>query len=62
MRDKFDKQLTKLNDELIHMGSMMEQSIEMTISALVKKDSEKAEKTIIFADEIIEKEKEIENM
>ena len=62
MRDKFDKQLTKLNDELIHMGSMMEQSIEMAISALVKKDSEKAEKTIIFADEIIEKEKEIENM
>lgn len=62
MRDKFDKQLTKLNDELIHMGSMMEQSIEMAISALVKKDSEKAEKTILFADEIIEKEKEIENM
>ena len=33
MRDKFDKQLTKLNDELIHMGSMMEQSIEMAISS-----------------------------
>lgn len=62
MRGKFDKQLTKLNDELIHMGSMMEQSIEMAISALVKQDSEKARKTILFADEIIEKEKEIENM
>ena len=62
MRDKFDKQLSKLNDELIHMGSMMEQSIEMAISALVKQDGEKAKKTILFADEIIDKEREIENM
>ena len=36
MRGKFEKQLSKLNEELIHMGSMMEQAIEMAISALVK--------------------------
>ena len=52
MRNKFDKQLSKLNEELIHMGSMMEQSIEMAISALVKQDREKAEKTMLYADEI----------
>ena len=50
MRNKFDKQLSKLNEELIHMGSMMEQSIEMAISALVKQDREKAEKTMLYAD------------
>ena len=43
MRGKFEKQLSKLNEELIHMGSMMEQAIEMAISALVKQDREKAE-------------------
>ena len=57
MRNKFDKQLSKLNEELIHMGSMMEQSIEMAISALVKQDREKAEKTMLYADEIERKEK-----
>ena len=62
MRGKFEKQLSKLNEELIHMGSMMEQAIEMAISALVKQDREKAEKTVLYADEIERKEKEIENM
>ena len=49
MRTKFDKQLATLNEEMIHMGSLMEQSIEMAISALVKQDIEKAKKTILFA-------------
>ena len=59
MRNKFDKQLSKLNEELIHMGSMMEQSIEMAISALVKQDREKAEKTMLYADESKEKRKRL---
>ena len=62
MRTKFDKQLATLNEEMIHMGSMMEQAIEMAISALVKQDVEKAKKTILFADEIERKEKELQNM
>lgn len=62
MREKFERQLAQLNDELIHMGSMIEQAIEMAISALVKQDGEKAKKTIAFADEIAQKEKDIENM
>ena len=28
MRNRFDRQLKKLNDELIEMGSMIEKSIE----------------------------------
>lgn len=62
MRLKFEKQLGKLNEELIYMGSMMEQSIEMAISALIRQDKEKAEKTIAYADEIQRKEKEIGNL
>lgn len=62
MRAKFDRQLSELNDELTHMGSMIEQAIEMAISALVKQDEEKARKTILFSEEIEHKEKEIENM
>lgn len=62
MRTKFDKQLATLNEEMIHMGSMMEQAIEMAISALVKQDIEKAKKTIQFADEIEHKEKALQNM
>lgn len=62
MRGKFVKQLSDLNDELIHMGSMIEQAIEMAISALIKQDTEKAQKTIAFADEIGQKEKQIQNM
>ena len=34
MRTHFDKQLIKLNDELIEMGSMIEKAIEHTIKAL----------------------------
>lgn len=62
MREKFERQLTQLNDELIHIGSMIEQAIEMAISALVRQDAEKAKITIGFADEIAQKEKDIENM
>lgn len=62
MREKFDKQLSELNDELIHMGSMMEKSIEMTIGALIGQDTDKAYKTISYVEDIERKEQEIENM
>lgn len=61
MREKFEKQLSSLNAELTHMGSMVEQAIEMAIGALVTQDIEKAHKTILFADEIYQKEKVIES-
>lgn len=62
MREKFDKQLSELNDELIQMGSMMEKSIEMAIGALIGQDTDKAYKTIAYVEDIERKEQEIENM
>ena len=41
MRNRFDRQLEQLNNELIQMGSMIEHAIEMAVSALVNQDTEK---------------------
>lgn len=62
MRNGFDKQLKELNTELIRMGSLIEQAIEMAISALVRQDVNKAEDTISFDDQIDEQEKKIEGL
>ena len=51
MRNRFDRQLQVLNDELIEMGSLIEQAIEMACSALVRQDVEKAQKAISFDEE-----------
>ena len=42
MRNRFERQLLELNNELIQMGSMIEHAIEMGISALMRQDVEKA--------------------
>jgi len=52
MRNRFDKQLDQLNNELIEMGSLIEQAIAMAINALVNKDVEKAQQAIAFDDEV----------
>ena len=44
MRNRFERQLLELNNELIQMGSMIERAIEMGISALVRQDVEKAKR------------------
>lgn len=62
MREKFERQLKELDSELVQMGSMVEQAIEMAISAIVQQDSDKARRTMVFADEIGRKEREVENM
>lgn len=62
MRAKFEKQLEDLNGKLIHMGAMVEQSVEMVVSALINRDTEKAEKTIDFVRHIGDVEKEIEHL
>ena len=48
MRNRFERQLLELNNELIQMGSMIERAIEMGISALVRQDVEKAKKAIAY--------------
>jgi phosphate transport system protein len=62
MRNIFDKQLVKLNNELIEMGSLVEQSIETAVTALVNQDVKKAKQSIKSDDAINHQEKEIENL
>lgn len=62
MRNRFDRQLEKLNNELIHMGSLIEQAIELAVSALVNQNVEKAREAVEFDEEIDEQEKEIEGL
>lgn len=62
MRNRFDRQLKQLNDELIDMGSMIEQSIEKSVAALVTRDQEKAQEVIRFDAEIDRQEKDIESL
>lgn len=62
MRSKFDEQLKQLNQELIHMGNMIEENIKDSIDAFVKQDV-KAAQEIMSRDEQIDREQKIiENM
>ncbi|MBO5260399.1 MAG: phosphate signaling complex protein PhoU [Agathobacter sp.] len=62
MRTKFDEQLFQLNQEMMHMGTMIEEAIQKAIEALVKQDVEIA-KTILNGDEEVDREqKRIENI
>lgn len=62
MRNRFDKQLKQLNNELIEMGSMIEKAIEMAVKALVEQNCKLANQAIEFDDEIDRQEREIENL
>jgi len=62
MRNKFDEQLTQLNNNLIEMGGLIERSIAFATKALIEQDSEIAKRTIELDDEIDNKEKEIETL
>ena len=62
MRNRFDRQLKKLNDELIDMGSMIEKSIEKALVSLVTQNVEKAREVIAYDLEIDRQEREIESL
>lgn len=62
MRNRFDRQLEQLNNELIQMGSMIEHAIEMAVSALVNQDTEKAKKAMAYDVEIDHQERDIESL
>ena len=62
MRNRFDRQLIQLNNELIEMGELIEKAIEMAIAALVKQDIELAQQAIKFDEEINQQEKTIEGL
>ena len=62
MRNRFDRQLEQLNNELIEMGSLICRAIDMSVDALVNMDMEKAENSIDFDLEIDHKERDIETI
>ena len=62
MRNRFDRQLIHLNNELIEMGELIEKAIERAIAALVKQDVELAQQAIKFDEEIDQQEKTIEGL
>jgi phosphate transport system protein len=60
MRNRFDKELDTLNNELIEMGNMIETAIENAVKALIDQDINLA-MTVVNGDiDIDEKEKNIE--
>jgi phosphate transport system protein len=62
MRTRFDIQLEELNTELIHMGALVEASIDSAVKALIEQDKEQAQSAILADAEVDEKEKEIERL
>ena len=62
MRVKFDAQLKNLNEEMIQMGTMIEENIREAIRALVEGDIENAQKIIEKDSLIDQKQRDIENI
>ena len=62
MRNRFDRELVRLNNELIEMGSMIEKSIETAVKAMVNQDVELANRVIESDDEIDQQERQIEDL
>lgn len=62
MRNRFDRQLVQLNNELIEMGGMIEKAISDTVRALVNQDIELASNVIEYDEEIDHQEREIEQL
>ncbi|WP_455721667.1 phosphate signaling complex protein PhoU [Agathobacter sp.] len=62
MRSKFDEQLNNLNQEMMHMGTMIEESIQRAIEAFINQDTEAA-KEIMDGDAAVDREqKKIESI
>ena len=62
MRNRFDRQLVTLNDEMIEMGSMIEKAIQQAITALITQNVDKAKEIIDYDEDIDHQEKTIENL
>jgi len=62
MRSKFDEQLSKLNNELIEMGGMIEDCLEIAGKALIDRDIDLAQTIKAYEEAVDEKERQIEGM
>lgn len=61
VRERFDKQLERLNDLLVEMGNAIESSIKVAVEALIEQNAELAQSVVDADREIDELEKEIES-
>ena len=62
MRNRFDQQLAALNNHLLEMGAMIENSIENATQALIRQDVNAANAAISVDNEVDQKEREIESL
>ena len=62
MREQYDRQLKKLNDELIRMGEMICEAIAGAVGALEKRDDRRAREIIAYDEEIDQQERLVESM
>lgn len=62
MRTKFDEQLNQLNQELMHMGTMIEEQIQKAVVAFMKQDTELARIIMDNDTDVDREEKKIENI
>ena len=62
MRNRFDRELEELQNELIEMGALIERAINDAAGALVRRDLALAKKAIESGGEVDEKEKRIERL
>lgn len=62
MRTRFDEQLKALNNEMIQMGSMIENAIQEAVRAFFDKDTELARKIMEHDEAVDQEQKKIENI
>ena len=62
MRTRFEEQLTRLNAELIDMGTLIEHAIVESTQALGARDAVRARTVMALDRDIDQKEREIENL
>ncbi len=62
MRNKFDEQLLELNQEMIKMGNMIEESIAKAVEALYKRDNDLAKRIMESDTKVDRAQKKIEDI
>lgn len=62
MRNRFDRQLKELNEELVEMGTRIENAIQDAVNAMVSQDIEKAKEIISMDEEVDHMQREIESL
>lgn len=62
MRNRFDRQLGRLNDSLTEMGMQVEEAIAGAVDLVIKSNFENVDKVLSDNEEIKEKERAVENL